>query len=398
MDSLVGLAEMSEGKWEQPKGISMSTWNALIGGMGILWTAVTAIATSMHDSALIEIIVQFDILLESLYELVTGESSDDLDVAVGILEIMASVLELVNECVHLAHGKANPSLHYVIPTIQTLSSIVRLARTSLQLEREQGQQREMIGQAQSTESEARLLRSYGTCNALGTAWKLSGAAGTFVKQSEAAGGVSLHDLDDVVLTKVYEQYVEERPALAAKVLREALSRRTPGVTEELIGKAETLASVAPITDFAVASDRQQLEALGALGFQPISTVSRRARFLICRGCGDSVITGMKVIVDDEMFKELERNFSNVPEHFGDLRMPSDSTLNFVQLPKDEGFSMLAFAKVPRAAVASHSLPVLFDLREEVFSIEAKKMKEGAPEIFREKATAILKRNEVEVLS
>lgn len=60
--------------------------------------------------------------------------------------------------------------------------------------------------------------------------------------------------------------------------------------------------------------------------------------------------------------------------------------------------MLAFAKVPITSLLTHSLPVLFDLREEVFTTEAKKMDKGAPELFQEKAKAILKRNDVEVLS
>jgi hypothetical protein len=60
--------------------------------------------------------------------------------------------------------------------------------------------------------------------------------------------------------------------------------------------------------------------------------------------------------------------------------------------------MLAFAKVPRAALATRALPVLFDLREEIFATEAFKMEKGVPGIFRDKATAVLKRNEVEVLS
>lgn len=61
--------------------------------------------------------------------------------------------------------------------------------------------------------------------------------------------------------------------------------------------------------------------------------------------------------------------------------------------------MLAFAKVPLAALATHALPVLFDLREEVFVTESRPGDaEGTPETFRDKAMAILKRSEVEVLS
>jgi len=400
MSSLAGLGQLATNKWEVPSGMSSFTWKTMIKGIGTMWTATTAIAITLQNAAVVDIVVQLNFILESLYNLVTGKSAEGFDIAIEVLSIVNSALRLVNDCVSLASpgGQADPSLLYVTLTISTLSSVVRLAKTSLQLQQEQGQQSEMIAQAQSTKRDATLLRSYGTCNALGTAWTLSGTAGTFMREASVAAGVSLKDLDAGLLTKVYERYAEERPSLAAKVLREALSLGTPGVTKELIQRAEALAEVAPITDFAVASDRQQLKALGALGLQPTSTVSHKARFLICRGCGDSVITGMKLVVDDEMYRGLEEHFNNVPAHFGDLRMPSDSTLNFVQLPRQEGFSMIAFAKVPRTALATHALPVLFDLSEEVFATEAHKLDEGAPATFREKAMAMLQRNEVEVLS
>jgi len=398
LSSLASLGQLSEDKWDgPPKGISQTTWGYLVEGVTYMWGAATALSVYIEDTAMIDALVQFDFMLESLYKLATGSTSTDLDAAVEVLNLMSSMLRLTNYIMSLLSGEQNPGVLYVTLTVQTLSAMVRLARTSLMLEREQGQQREMIAQARSTKNEATLLRSYGTCNALGTAWELSGTAGAFMKEAQAAGAMSLQGLDEGVLTRVYERYVEERPSLAAKVLREALSLGTPGVTERLVRTAETLARVAPITDFAVASERHQVKALGALGFEPVKTSARRARFLICRGCGDSVITGMKV-VDDETFKELEKNFSSPPERFGDLSMPSDSTLNFVQLPRKEGFSMLAFAKVPITSLLTHSLPVLFDLREEVFTTEAKKMDKGAPELFQEKAKAILKRNDVEVLS
>jgi hypothetical protein len=396
--SLSSLGTLSDDQWETPKGISETTWNYLVEGVSVMWGAACAISVYTKDNAVVDALVQFDFMVESIYKLVTAKSSNELDIAVEVLNLVSSALRLINFIVSFMSGEANPGVLYVTLTVQTLSSIVRLARTSIMLEREQGQQREMIAQAQSTKNEATLLRSFGTCNALGTAWKLSGTAGAFMKEAEAAGAISLQDLDKGILTRVYERYVEERPSLAAKVLRKGLSLGAPGVTEELIRKADALANVAPITDFAIASDRQQVKALGALGFQPVTTDSSKARFLICRGCGDSIITAMKVVVDDEMFKGLEKNFSNAPEHFGDLHMPSDSTLNFVQLPREEGFSMLAFAKVPRAALATHALPVLFDLREGIFSTEAPKLEKNASEIFREKAMAILKRNDVEVLS
>ncbi|CAK0799735.1 unnamed protein product [Prorocentrum cordatum] len=398
--SLMGLAQLSVGKTKIPEGISKETWNTMMVGLGIMWKAATAIALAVQNVAVVGIIVELDYILQTLYFLITDEHPEGLKVAVEVLELVNSVLRLVNDCLSLASpdGKGSHALHQVTLAVETLAAILRLAKTSLQLQLEQGQQPKLIAQAQAGKSEAALLRSYGTCNALGTAWTLSGIAGSFIKEVGVAGGVSLRDLDESLLSKVYERYVEERPSLAAKVLREALSLGTAAVTEELLQRAEALAKLAPITDFAVASDEQQLKALGALGFQPVSTVSRKARFLVCRGCGDSVITGMKVVVDDDMFQDLERNFSSAPEHFGDLRMPSGSTLNFVQLPREEGFSMLAFAKVPRAALADGAMPVLFDMREEVFATEARKMEDGAPDIFREKAMAIMKSNEVEVLS
>jgi len=107
---------------------------------------------------------------------------------------------------------------------------------------------------------------------------------------------------------------------------------------------------------------------------------------------------MMIVENDKMFRGVQNNFTGASPKFGELPMPSDSTLNFVQLPKEEGFSMLAFAKSPRSACLSNTLPVLFDLSHDEYLLEGNKLSENVVNNFRKGVIDMLKGSGAEVLS
>lgn len=395
-----------------PKGLSETVSNVLAGALGGLWAALTTLAYLTLTPDVLHTVGDFLSILEGILTIAKGKLGK-IDTMLEVFSLTDNVVSLFEHALTVTRYANHPTLktvsHYIKVTIRTVSTILRLARTAVEMEREHEEQAYVRKSGNTARSEGRLLRSYTTCNALGTAWSLADAAGTFIDDLNRtvaalpANVVRTHR--QRALEGEYERFVQERPGLAARILAEAVVQGVPGASEGLAERARQLAAVAPITDFAVARNSDQIEALEALGFVKMpAPESQLARFLICRGCGDSVVVGMTMVENEQNFKEFQANFQSSSSSFKGLRLPQDATLNFVQFPdrlpdtKELLFRLIAFAKVPYEAIKDQvSLPVLFDLREEAYALDSTSINDNMREVFRERTIQNMKSAGVEVL-